>query len=212
MEQDVQEGRTMKTTAIKIGPTDHGRRMSLAEFEHAEVQEGHLYELGRGVIVVSDIPNRVHFAQYNTVRRQLNGYDVTHPGRIHSMGGGGECKLLITSHDSERHPDYAIYKTAPPSGEEELWSMWIPEIVFEIVSPGSEHRDYVEKREEYLAFGVVEYWIIDASKQEMLVLRRAGGRWREKIVRAPDTYTTRLLPGLKFDCGQIFDAVSQAEN
>ena len=46
----------MSTQTIKIGPADHGRRMSLADFEHAEVQEGLLYELGRGVIIVSDVP------------------------------------------------------------------------------------------------------------------------------------------------------------
>jgi Uma2 family endonuclease len=202
----------MTTATMKIGPADHGQRMRLADFEHAEVQPGYLYELGRGVIVVSDVPNRGHFAQYNAVRRQLNAYDVTHPGRIHSMGGGGECKFLITSHDSERHPDYAIYKTAPPPAEEEMWSMWIPEVAIEIVSPGSEHRDYEEKREEYLAFGVIEYWILDASRQEMLVLRRAGGQWQEKIVRPPSTYRTRLFPDLEFDCGRVFDAAREAEN
>ena len=45
----------MLKTRIKVGPKDHGRRMSLADFDHAEVQEGHLYELGRGVIIVSDV-------------------------------------------------------------------------------------------------------------------------------------------------------------
>jgi hypothetical protein len=35
-------------TALKIGPHDHGRRMSLQEFEPVQVQEGYLYELSRG--------------------------------------------------------------------------------------------------------------------------------------------------------------------
>jgi hypothetical protein len=46
----------MSTTATLIGPEDQGRRMSLAEFDHAEVRDGYLYELGRGVITVSDVP------------------------------------------------------------------------------------------------------------------------------------------------------------
>ena len=33
-------------------------------------------------------------------------------------------------------------------------------------------RDYVEKREEYLALGVKEYWIVDAGKQQIVILRR----------------------------------------
>ncbi len=75
-----------------------------------------------------------------------------------------------------------------------------------MVSPSSRHRDYVEKREEYLAFGVHEYWIFDADKQEMLVLRRSRGRWAERVVRPPDVYRTRLLPGFEFACGPVFEA------
>ncbi len=61
----------MGKTLIKIGPTDHGRPMSLAEFEHAKVQEGYLYELSRGIITVSDVPNRRHMLQLIAIRRQL---------------------------------------------------------------------------------------------------------------------------------------------
>ena len=50
----------MGKTIVKIGPADHGRRMSLKEFEHAKVQEGYLYELSRGIITLSDVPNRLH--------------------------------------------------------------------------------------------------------------------------------------------------------
>ncbi|HKA53672.1 MAG TPA: hypothetical protein VKJ47_08415 [Candidatus Binatia bacterium] len=32
-------------TATKVTPADHGRRMSLADFEFAEVQEGYVYGL-----------------------------------------------------------------------------------------------------------------------------------------------------------------------
>ncbi|MBI3823847.1 MAG: hypothetical protein HY289_14355, partial [Planctomycetes bacterium] len=41
----------------KIGPQHQGHKMSLRAFEFAEVQEGYLYELARGVIVVSEVAN-----------------------------------------------------------------------------------------------------------------------------------------------------------
>lgn len=196
----------MTTQAIKVSPADHGRQMSLADFEHAEVQEGRLYELGRGVIVVSDVPGPRHLMQLNSLRRQLHAYDFQNPGLIHTIGSGSDCKILIADLESERHPDLAIYKTPLPSGEDDMWAVWIPEIVIEIVSPGSEQRDYQEKREEYLQFGVQEYWIVDAERQEVLVLRRVGGRWRESIVRPPQIYSTRLLPGFEFACDPVFEA------
>jgi Uma2 family endonuclease len=196
----------MNQVAVKIGPADHGRRMSLDDFEHAETAEGRLYELGRGVIIVSDVPNLSHLAQVTTIRRQFLAYDLAQRGRIYTIAGGAECKILLSALDSERHPDLAVYRTPPPGDESDVWYIWVPEVVIEVVSAVSEHRDYVEKREEYLAFGVLEYWIVNAEREELLVLRRYGGRWVEQSVRPPQTYSTRRLPGLVIDCAAVFEA------
>jgi Uma2 family endonuclease len=188
-----------------IGPEDHGRAMTLAEFDRAEGRPGYRYELGRGVVTVVDVPDPKHLAQLTAIRRQLAAYDLAHPGRIHTLGAGGECKILVPGLESERHPDLAVYKTPPPEGEN-VWAVWVPEVVIEVVSPGSELRDYHEKRQEYFDVGVKEYWIFDARRQEMLVLRRGRGQWTERTIRAGKTYTTRLLPGLEFDCTPVFEA------
>jgi Uma2 family endonuclease len=192
-----------RTTTI-IGPSDHGRLMSLDEFDLAEGRDGSLYELSRGVITAVDVPGPRHLAQVNAIRRQLHAYDALKPGRIHTIASGGECKILIAGLESERHPDLAIYKTPPP--DEEIWSQWVPGIVVEVVSPSSRRRDYEEKPEEYLRFGVIEYWISDADRKELIVLRRSRGRWAWRTIRPPDLYRTRLLPGLEFACGSVFDA------
>lgn len=193
-------------TVRKIGPADHGRRMSLADFEHAKVVEGKLYELGRGVIVVSEIPSLFHLAQVSVLREQFATYDLARPGRIWGVVGGSECKILLLDLDSERHPDLTVYTDIPPGDDSEVWYSWVPEIVVEVVSADSVARDYGEKREEYLAFGVLEYWIVNAERDEMLVLRRRGGRWAEVAVRPPQTYTTRRLPGLVIDVAAVFEA------
>jgi Uma2 family endonuclease len=194
---------------VVVGPEDHGKRMSLADFEHAEVRPGYVYELSRGVITVSDVPGKKHLAQVNALRRLLAAYDLANPGRIHTIASGSECKLLLSDLQSERHPDLAIYKTAPPD-DEELWSTWIPELVIEVVSPGSEARDYEEKPEEYLDFGVLEYWIVDAAKEEVLVLRRSQGKWESEVLKAGAKHQTRLLPGFEFDPAPVFAAAREA--
>jgi Uma2 family endonuclease len=193
----------------KLGPQDHGRRMSLKEFDHAEVQEGYLYELGRGVIVVSDIPGLRHGMQSNYLRNMLGRYQLDNPERVYFVGNGSECKILLDDFESERHPDWAIY-LKPPRKKEDLWRWWVPDITIEIVSRGSEQRDYEEKREEYFAFGIKEYWIIDADKREVLVLRRGSGKWKETTFRVDDTIETKLLPGFQLDCGKLFEAADQA--
>ena len=121
---------------------------------------------------------------------------------------GGGCKVLLSDLQSERHPDLSIY-TEPPPAAEDVWARWIAAIVLEIVSKGSELRDYFQKREEYLDFGIREYWILDAAKGEMLVLQRNGGAWTEHLVRPPKLYRTPLLPGFRFSCAKVFQAAKK---
>jgi len=199
----------MSQTVIKIGPADHGRRMSLDDFDAAEASEGFFYELSRGVITVSDVPGLPHALCLDATRQQIAEWRGTRPGLVRLLAAGNECKILIAGFESERHPDLSIYLSRP-SDTRDLWSRWIPEIVIGIVSLGSVQRDYVEKREEYLAFGVQEYWIIDPAKGEMLVLQRFRGRWTEQIVRPPLRYATGLLPGFELDTAQVFAAENDA--
>jgi Uma2 family endonuclease len=193
---------------VVVGPEDDGRRMSLADFDKAKVKEGYLYELGRGVIVVSDVPAWQHFYQVDAAREQFSAYRRRHPESISIVGAGSDCKVLLDDLQSERHPDLSIYLDPPPQAKN-VWAEWIAAIVLEIVSKGSEHRDYVLKREEYLQFGIREYWILDAFKSEMLVLRRYGGTWKEDIVSPPKLYRTPLLPGFKFSCAKVFQAAKK---
>jgi Uma2 family endonuclease len=195
----------MSHVAARIGPKDHGRRMTLDEFDRAEGEEGHLYELSRGVVTVMDIPNLRHGRQVDALKDQFYAYRRARPNRVDFITSGSECKILLEGLQSERHPDLAVYKS-PPDDPEDPWATWVPDLVVEVVSPSSSLRDYTEKREEYLAFGVKEYWILDADKRELLVLRRVGGTWVEKVIRPPEKYAARLFPGLEFDPAAVFAA------
>ncbi len=194
-------------TVRKIGPRDHGRRMSLREFEPIKVQEGYLYELGRGVIVVSDVPNYSHACQVTAIRDPLVIYKANHPEEIHMILGGSDCKILIPQWESERHPDLSVFKKPPPIREgRKMWRKWIADIAIEVVSRSSRKRDFFEKRQEYLTRGVKEYWIVDADKQQVTILRRVRGKWEERLLRPGDIYETDLLPGFQFSCQDVFEA------
>jgi Uma2 family endonuclease len=192
-------------TKIKIGPKDHGRQMSLEDFEFAEVQPGYRYELSRGVITVSDIPSPAHFCQLDEIRQQLFRFELGTAVHLWVLGAG-ECKLLVPTRKSERHPDAAIYLTGPPNNDNTVWRIWIPEIVIEVVSEESAWQDYEEKPEDYLALGVREYWIIDRERREMLARRWWLGLWAERVVRVPDCYRTPLLPGFELNLAPVFAA------
>ncbi len=192
----------------KIGPQDHGSRMSLAEFDRIQVVEGYHYELSRGVIQVSDIPIYPHAAQFLAVRNQLVIYDYLNPGLIHAVFGAGETKTMVEETESERHPDISVYLTPPPPGDQP-WAEWTAEIVVEIVSKSSAKRDYTEKPEDYLAAGVKEYWIIDRFKRLLTVLTRAADGWDRREYGPDQPHATPLLPGFALLAGPLFDAAGK---
>jgi Uma2 family endonuclease len=197
----------------KIGPRHHGRKMSLRRFEFVEVENGHLYELARGYIVMSEVANYPHAFRTAFIRRRLDRYHDENPESVHLILGTMECKLLIPEWESERHPDIAVYLTAPKGPKDRtIWRTWIPDLVIEVVSEGSRDRDYTEKRDEYLTLGVKEYWIVDAKLEQVLTLKRGRSKWTETTLGPKDVCETKLLPGFKLPCQAIFDAAAERDD
>jgi hypothetical protein len=66
----------------KIGPQHQGHKMSLRAYEFVEVQEGYLYELARGYIVVSEVANYYHASQIDVIQNCLHAYRAERKGAI----------------------------------------------------------------------------------------------------------------------------------
>jgi Uma2 family endonuclease len=183
--------------------------MTLDEFIDAESQGGWLYELARGVVDVTEVPAPNHGMTVRRIARMFDIYSDAHPGLIHYLAGGGECRLRLPGMASDRHPDQAVYLDPAPQGPN-VWTRWIPHIVVEVVSEGGEQRDYVEKREEYLRAGVREYWIVDPLARKLVALSRAGDVWEETTVAPGAVYRTHLLPGLEVRPEELLGPVEGA--
>jgi Uma2 family endonuclease len=198
--------RKTRRKPVRIGPADHGRRMSLDDFDKAIGQAGYTYELNKGVIEVSGIPDLPHGEQVQEVRDQLTAHRLATPGSIRYIGGGSEAKMLIAAVESERHPDLSVYTSPAPAGVTgaEVWAVWVPAIVIEFVSPRSGTRDYEDKPDEYLASGVGEYWIVDAPAGRFTAMTRYRGQWRPKALKPSQKYVTHLLPGFTLDLKRVF--------
>lgn len=201
----------MSTATITIGPEHHGQAMSLEEFADAEGRERYVYELSRGIVTVVDIPHEPHFDLRHAICEQLWNYRLTHSTEIHRILGGSDAKIMVPEFQSERHPDLLIYKTRRPKGAKgrNVWTVWVPELVVEVVSPDSADRDYHQKPDEYLQAGVQECWIVDEPKRLMTVHRRSGDEWSVSTVSPGELYTTELFPGLEFDLQRVFDAAAE---
>lgn len=203
----------MSIGSTRLTKADHGRRMTWDEYVHAEADEELFYELSRGILTVIEVPHWKHLRRCDLARRQFYRYGEQFPDRIFAIASGTESRLPVESLESDRHPDITVYKTAPPEDlrADEFWSNWIPEIVIEVVSLSSVARDYEEKPDEYFQFGVREYWIIDGEKNEMLVLRRSGGRWKRIVVRPGEPYRSPTLPNFDFNLADVLELPSPDE-
>jgi Uma2 family endonuclease len=190
---------------VEIGPSDHGRPMSLKAFEFAKTVGGYHFELSRGFVTVSEVANFFHACVVTLIRNFFVVHQVVNPDIIYMILTGMDGKVLIPEWESERHPDIAVYLTKPKGKKDRtMWRTWIPELAVEVVSERSTDRDYVEKRQEYWTLGVKEYWIVDVKRQQVVVLRRGKQDWIETRLGPDDICTTKLLPGFKLECKPVF--------
>jgi Uma2 family endonuclease len=85
-----------------------------------------------------------------------------------------------------------------------------PRLVVEVVSPGKTNRDrdYINKRAQYAAIGVDEYWIVDPTEQTVLVLELASEEYKEVQFQGSDRIVSIAFPNLTLMVEQIFQTES----
>jgi len=81
----------------------------------------------------------------------------------------------------------------------------IPDLVVEIISPGSAQRDRIIKRKIYALHGVKEYWLVHPEKQRVQMLRLEKGELqRITELTGEDILTSTMLSGLEIQLTDIF--------
>ena len=117
-------------------------------------------------------------------------------------------KSASTKKPSTRKPDVMVLGDALVEALESMpkgvipKSMPAPLLVIEVVSPGEENelRDYNDKRLEYAAWEIPEYWIIDPGFSEIRVLELSAGKYETmSIYRGRDRVRSSLEQLTKFD-------------
>lgn len=110
---------------------------------------------------------------------------------------GSAAKYAVRA-DRGRKPDVTVYLGSDGSHLPRRGIVRVPpDIVVEVVSPSprDERRDRIEKMDEYAAFGVRYYWILDPSLQSLEVFELLGGRYA-RAARATEGRMD-LVPGCR---------------
>ncbi len=189
---------------LRIGPTDHGRPMTVEEFEKGDYEEGYQYELIDGKLYVSPKPNAPHGCVELWIFLKLVDYWRAHPEILNYVHPNARVFVPDRPGVTSPEPDVTAYRDFPIDlpFTEIKWQNVSPLLVVEVVSADDPDKDLVRNVALYLEVPTIkEYWAIDARKNPdrptMRVHRRRGKRWTVIDLTYGDVYTTKLLPGFE---------------
>jgi Uma2 family endonuclease len=186
---------------VTLGFELAGTLMTPEEFDAIEeADENYRYELIRGVLIVSPSASVEERDPNEELGHWLRNYREGHP-----QGSALDRTLseqMVPVLQDRRRADRVFWAGL---GRRPDLKADIPTVVVEFVSPGKRNRrrDYEQKRQEYLAVGVVEYWIIDRFRRTLTVVRNGPEGAQEIVVGEADVYRTPLLPGFELPLGRL---------
>lgn len=155
--------------------------------------DGRRYEVIGGKLYMAPAPNIAHqFASGELYRRLANHNVQHHLGILLSA----PTDVLLTQ-DTVVQPDILFVKAERSQIVTRQNVAGAPDLVIEILSPGTARRDRREKLEAYAAFGVPHYWILDAERHTLESLElHEGGYVLIYLGRHNDVFAPTLFPGL----------------
>jgi Uma2 family endonuclease len=113
---------------------------------------------------------------------------------------------VLLSDDSVVEPDGLLICTDRASSIGENFIQGPPNIIVEVVSEETRHRDENDKRKLYERYGVDEYWIVDPVIDTMKIYCRTGAtfvRAAELSTESGGAITSPLLPGFALDVNVV---------
>ena len=105
-----------------------------------------------------------------------------------------------------REPDLLLLRSADdPRRQNRFWLG--ADLVLEVVSPDKPERDLVQKRSDYAAGGISEYWIVNPEDATITVLVLGDEGYAEHgVFRRGEIATSAMLAGFTAAVSAVFDA------
>lgn len=168
-----------------LGLPDDGRRYEILEGElytspspsvRHQLVCGNLYTLLRAWVEAKSL-GTVFFAPLDVVISEINVL---------------QSDLLFLRHDR-----LALLTAANLAGA--------PDLVVEILSPGSEARDRRAKKAIYQRFAVPHFWLLDPETRQLEEFTLSAGRYRLRTrLSGAASFAPALFPGLAIDLAQLW--------
>lgn len=167
-------------------------------------EDGKRHELIDGDHFVTPAPFTAHQSISAALTQYLRAHIVeAELGKLYAA----PTDVVLSEHDVVE-PDLLFISNERMDRVTEANIQGAPDLLVEILSPGTRRRDEITKRHLYEGYGVREYWIVDPELETVKVFR-AGERGFESPVELAlerdEVLTSPLLPGLELPLERVFE-------
>ena len=177
------------------------RPLTVHDYMQLPESPGKKSELIEGDLFMSPAPNRFHQKVLIRLSSMFWAYLQTNPiGEVYA------APFDVTLTDlNVFQPDLCYFSKSRYRSLTEHGADGAPDLVVEILSPGSAKHDLGVKKEIYARTGVEEFWSVDPVKRTIAVFQLSENSATPRAtLMEGKTLTTPLLPGLKLKLRDVF--------
>ncbi len=169
--------------------------------DYLKIEDDLLYEIMEGELEMAPSPGTYHqrssrdlgFAVWKYVKDTDQGEVLFAPTDV------------ILDEKNKPQPDLMFVSKERLTIIRDAGIFGCPDMVVEIISPTSIHRDRYRKKAMYEKFGVPEYWIVDALYKTVEVLTlQEGGYILHSFARESGIVESKVIKGFQIEIADIF--------
>ncbi|MEH3115643.1 Uma2 family endonuclease [Pedobacter terrae] len=168
--------------------------------ERLEIIKGYIFRM-------SPAPSRVH--QKISGRIYVPIYNALNGHQCEVYSAPFDVRLAKKAQDDREvftvvQPDIVVI--CDPAKLDKRGCIGAPDIVVEILSPGNNKKELINKYEVYEEAGVKEYWIVSPSHKTFFryILDENGKFQPTKMLTEGEEVTTSIMPGFKLILDEVF--------
>ena len=174
-------------------------KLKLTYEDYAKTPDDERYELIDGELIIMTSPTALH---QELLKKLAAAFMV-----LESRGLGtmffAPLDVILSNFDVVQ-PDLIFISNARAHIIRE-YIRGAPDLLIEILSPSTERRDRIVKRDLYARHGVREYWLIDPyAKTATVLILGANGYNTHAVFGEGDALTSPTLPGFALDLSELF--------
>jgi Uma2 family endonuclease len=169
--------------------------------DYARLPDDRRYEVIDGELYLTPAPTPYHQIVSRRIERLIE--DHVEEAKL-GIVIDAPCDVVLSQFDVLQ-PDIFFISTGRLAVIGEKYISDAPDLVVEVLSPGTQKRDRFMKAKRYARFGVLEMWIADPRKKtiEVFVNTEDGFR-RQALYAGDDVLRSPLLPGLEVPLARVF--------